>query len=78
MPDELGEEDFIQFTNMGSDVVIGLIFRCPGCKQPINIGEKGWKVDSSTISATPSIVHDKDKGGCGWHGHLKNGELNPC
>lgn len=28
--------------------------------------------------AAPSILHDPAKGGCGWHGYLRNGVFEPC
>lgn len=54
-----------------------LIIVCPGC------GEKSasagtHKFDRETLSYTPSIIHDVNLGGCGWHGNLTNGEFKPC
>ncbi len=75
--DSLTDEDYITFTKYGdpNNAIIGIIFRCPGCSKLISINE-GWKLDLSTMTVTPSILHDKKKGGCGWHGYLTNGELN--
>jgi hypothetical protein len=28
-----------------------------------------------TLSVTPSILRSRDKGGCGWHGYITNGEV---
>ena len=28
-----------------------------------------------TLTLTPSILRPKDKGGCGWHGFITNGEI---
>jgi hypothetical protein len=27
-----------------------------------------------TLTLTPSILRSKEKGGCGWHGYITNGE----
>ena len=32
--------------------------------------------DFATISLSPSILRDQAKGGCGWHGWIKNGEVS--
>lgn len=49
-----------------------LIICCPQC------GEKSASTgnhiyDEKTKTYSPSIVHNIDLGGCGWHGWLKNG-----
>lgn len=31
-----------------------------------------------TLSLTPSILRNKAKGGCGWHGYITNGEIVSC
>ena len=28
-----------------------------------------------TLTLTPSILRNRDKGGCGWHGFITNGEI---
>ncbi len=28
-----------------------------------------------TLTLTPSILRNKEKGGCGWHGFITNGEI---
>ncbi len=30
-----------------------------------------------TLTLTPSIHSRKEKGGCGWHGFITNGEVTP-
>lgn len=49
-----------------------LIICCPKCGKVS--GSSGNHVyNEETKTYTPSIVHNKDLGGCGWHGWLKNG-----
>jgi len=49
-----------------------LIIVCPNCgKQSASAGKH--KFNRDTLSYTPSIVHNKKLGGCGWHGYLTNG-----
>jgi hypothetical protein len=31
-----------------------------------------------TLSASPSLHSPTDLGGCGWHGHLRNGQMEPA
>ncbi len=71
-------------------VVWGYAFRCPGCRAadylPISADNAGprWSVDvgdvarPETVSLSPSILHLVDRGGCGWHGHLRAGRFEPC
>lgn len=49
-----------------------LIIVCPSCGKPSASAGK-HKYDPETKSYHPSIVHDVNLGGCGWHGWLKNG-----
>ena len=38
---------------------------------------RGWQRTGDTIETltlSPSVLRDKDKGGCGWHGWIRNGE----
>jgi hypothetical protein len=51
-----------------------LIICCPGCGKVSGSACK-HKYNKETQSYTPSIVHDIDLGGCGWHGFLTNGEF---
>lgn len=64
---------------------VGLHFLCPGCRSVIAVEVQTeanqpakWLINFETLTATPSILHDESKGGCGWHGFLTNGELKPC
>lgn len=51
-----------------------LILCCPGCGR--KSGSRGGHVfDESTKTYKPSIVHNTEYGGCGWHGWLTNGEF---
>jgi hypothetical protein len=54
-----------------------LIVVCPGCGRESASAAK-HKYDPKTVSYSPSIVHNKDLGGCGWHGWLRNGEFKEC
>lgn len=74
--------DYCTYTAYGDaeNKPIGIHFKCPGCGSVIGIGSPygdraGWTIDFTTLTASPSILHDRSKGGCGWHGHLVNGEL---
>lgn len=66
------------------DIDWGLIFKCPKCGEPlgINTGTSAespkWTIDFKTLTAKPSIKHERDGRGCGWHGYLTNGELKAC
>ena len=31
--------------------------------------------DFATLTLTPSILRSREKGGCGWHGFITNGEV---
>lgn len=31
-----------------------------------------------TLTLTPSILRSTDKGGCGWHGFITNGQVLTC
>lgn len=54
-----------------------LIIICPGCgKESASRGRHVY--DPATVSYHPSIVHNKQYGGCGWHGWLKNGVFKSC
>jgi transposase len=50
--------------------VYHLIWICPSCGQRTT-GKH--KYDRATRSLHPSIVHNLDLGGCGWHGWLTDG-----
>lgn len=30
------------------------------------------------VTLSPSIHHSRERGGCGWHGYLRNGRFVPC
>lgn len=39
---------------------------------------QGWQRTGDTfdtLTLTPSILRNPDKGGCGWHGYVTNGEI---
>jgi len=64
-----------------NDSVAGLIFVCPGCRALssilfVSIDKHpvwSWNGSKTRPTCTPSILHNKDKGGCGWHGYLTEG-----
>lgn len=62
-----------------SDKVLKLAWCCPKCGQTTTTAKgsnHNW--EPKTKSLTPSIIHSKELGGCGWHGWLKNGEFIEC
>lgn len=67
-----------------SDQPCAIIFKCPGCMEPIHIATKthkeepGWSIDFEKLTASPSILHKRNDKGCGWHGYLVEGVLTPC
>lgn len=75
---DLKENQYMFLVNQGG-VNCNIVFKCPGCQQPLSItnsGEPHWSINFETLTATPSIRHKRDGVGCGWHGYLTNGELN--
>lgn len=54
-----------------------LIIVCPGCGEKSSSAQT-HKWDAETLTYTPSIVHDKELGGCGWHGWLTKGIFTEC
>ena len=58
-----------------SDGTKGLILCCPNCGRASSSSTGNPKYNEATQTVTPSIIHDKALGGCGWHGHLKNGKF---
>jgi len=53
-----------------------LIIVCPSCGEiSAPMKKAGLRFDKETQSVTPSIVHNTEFGGCGWHGFLTNGEF---
>lgn len=71
-------------------VVWGYGFACPGCGSKSFLALSGenpeprWTVVGGdvarpeSVSLTPSILHDRAKGGCGYHGYLTAGSFVPC
>ena len=44
----------------------------------VNDGHATWQRTGDTfdtLTLTPSILRSIDKGGCGWHGFITNGEI---
>ena len=68
----------------------GYAFACPGCgsRSWLAIGPDNpsprWVVTAGdvarpdTVTLSPSIFHTRERGGCGWHGWLRDGVLVPC
>lgn len=71
-------------------VVWGYAFACPGCggRSYLALGDLDpgprWSVTAGdaarpeTVSLSPSILDAAGRGGCGWHGYLRAGRLEPC
>jgi hypothetical protein len=59
------------------DKIAGLNFACPGCGQVTCVDFNTWNWDGNEAAPTltPSILHNKEKGGCGWHGFLTAGQF---
>lgn len=64
---------------------IGMVICCPGCGslsalpfRPHEPPSWGWNGDRINPTLSPSVFHTKEKGGCGWHGWLKNGQWESC
>lgn len=79
--DELKENEYATFSRFNGEDGGGLVWLCRGCGKPVHISTEkdyygqSWTIDFITLTATPSIKHDKAKSGCGWHGHLENGKF---
>jgi hypothetical protein len=78
--EELQDGEYGLLTEYKTDNKCSLIFKCLGCGKPLTISIIGgstntWRIDFETLTAKPSILHDREKGGCGWHGYLTNGLL---
>lgn len=70
--------------------VAGYGYACAGCgsRSWLAIGTDNphprWSVTAGdaakldTVTLSPSILHAADRGGCGWHGYLRNGVFEPC
>ncbi len=70
---------------------VGLMCNCPcGCESPLyvpfanpldggpQLDGQGWRRTGETfetLSLAPSILRSREKGGCGWHGFITNGEV---
>jgi hypothetical protein len=58
---------------------LGLVWCCPQCGEATSTANGSKHVfDPKTNSLTPSIVHSKKLGGCGYHGFLTNGIFKEC
>jgi hypothetical protein len=70
--------------------VWGYSYACPGCGERSFLALHGenpeprWTVVEGhvarpeSVSLTPPILHERARGGCGWHGHLTRGRFVPC
>lgn len=71
-------------------VGVGVEFDCPdGCGRPCFVPfsnpldggpalEKGWNRTGETpetLTLAPSIFRNPARGGCGWHGFIRHGEV---
>lgn len=50
---------------------------CPGCGK-VSFSDKNHSFNVETKTYKPSIVHDRRRGGCGWHGTITNGIISPA
>lgn len=88
---ELEPGECVLVTSRDGDAVTGLVHACAGCGSVVSLDFAGaranhpqWSVLSGdpskpeTVTLSPSILHDPAKGGCGWHGYLRNGVFEPC
>ena len=73
---------------------LGITFNCPcGCSdqlavsftnpldgQPPRDGHTWQRTGDTfeTLTLSPSLLRSKDKGGCGWHGWVRNGQIITC
>jgi len=57
--------------------ILQLIICCIRCGE-VSGSAKNHIYNKDTKSYHPSIVHDTNLGGCGWHGWLKNGVFTEC
>ncbi len=57
--------------------IIQLAICCPNCGA-VSASAGNHIFNEKTKSYHPSIVHDKELGGCGWHGWLTNGVFTTC
>jgi hypothetical protein len=64
-------------TYIGRDNKLQLAIVCPGCGK-ISASAGGHVFNPDTQTYSPSIVHDVNLGGCGWHGWLKDGIFTEC
>lgn len=55
-----------------------VMFQNPLDGQPFGGEHAYWKREGDTfetLTLTPSILKNPERGGCGWHGWVKNGEV---
>ena len=46
-----------------------------------HLGRPTWQRTGDTIETltlSPSILRSIEKGGCGWHGYIENGQVRTC
>lgn len=60
--------------------LLGVPFANPidGQPPPGSLGPRGWERTGETfdtLTLSPSILRNRAKGGCGWHGFIRNGEV---
>lgn len=76
---DLKDGEYLFLTRYNSDEPCNIVFKCPGCNEPLSITNTGdgpkWEIDFVKLTATPSIYHKRDGRGCGWHGYLTEGNL---
>jgi hypothetical protein len=85
-PEKPGEASVYTY-NVNGKTLLGLVWCCPQCGKPAtsvdkkdkdgNFIGKAHSYNPETKTLSPSIVHDKKLGGCGYHGWLRNGIFKP-
>ncbi len=81
-----GKAGAICFCESVEHGVQGFAYKCAGCGHesylPVvappeivkkNKPEWNWDGNRELPTLKPSIFHNKEKGGCGWHGYLTKG-----
>jgi hypothetical protein len=82
----VGGEGEIQYPEQPGDAIvvmykdhIGLVWCCPRCGQATASARNAKHIyNPETRSLSPSIVHDKKLGGCGYHAILSDGVFKEC
>lgn len=72
-----GVHDWTWANNCGEKLPEGEA-RCTHMRDRRSCWQWSGSVDDGTLTATPSLHSPTELGGCGWHGHLRDGEMVPA